>query len=200
MDVPAAVRTILGSASIRLATAGTGYAECMSDHESTSAPTPSRDEHVAKLVELTKDSRFCMFTTVDADGTLISRPMTRQDLDLDTQMWFIATRDSRKVAQIRANPSASLTVSTNTSWVSLSGTAEVIDDLAKLKELWNTFAEAWLPEGPEDPNAILIRVDVHGAEYWDSPGGRVATAFNFVKAKVTGGQYDGGDNQTISGL
>ena len=42
----------------------------------------------------------------------------------------------------------------------ITGRAEVVDDDAKLKELWNTFAEAWLPEGPEDPNATLIRVDV----------------------------------------
>lgn len=166
-------------------------------HDQTS---DDRHEHLAKLVELTKDSRFCMLTTVDADGTLISRPMTRQDVDLDLQLWFIATRDSRKVAQMRANPSASVTVATDTSWVSLAGRAEVVDDLDKLKELWNTFAEAWLPEGPEDPNAILVRVDVQGAEYWDNPGGRISTAFSFVKAKVTGQPYDGGKNETLTNL
>ena len=46
------------------------------------------------------------------------------------------------------------------SWVAVTGTAAVVDDLDKLRELWNTFAEAWLPGGPEDPNAVLIHVDV----------------------------------------
>lgn len=169
----------------------------MSESENTSQ---DHRKHLDKLIELTKDSRFCMLTTVDADGTLISRPMTRQDVDVDLELWFIATRDSRKVAQLRANPSVSVTVATDTSWVSLAGHAEVIDDLGKLKELWNTFAEAWLPEGPEDPNAILLRVDVHGAEYWDNPGGRIATAFSFVKSKVTGQPYDGGENETLTHL
>lgn len=159
-----------------------------------------RDDQLAKLVDLTKESRFCMLTTVDHDGTLVSRPMSRQDVDLDVELWFIATRDSRKVSQIRANPSASVTVTSNTSWVSLAGTAEVVDDLDKLKELWSTFAEAWIPEGPEDPNAILIRVDVSTAEYWDNPGGRIASVVSLVKSKVTGKPYDGGENEVVTGL
>lgn len=158
------------------------------------------DDQLTKLVELTKDSRFCMLTTVDHDGTLVSRPMSRQDVDLDVVLWFIATRDSRKVSQIRANPSASVTVSGDSSWVSLSGTAEIVDDTAKLKELWSTFAEAWIPEGPEDPQAILIRLDVSTAEYWDNPGGRISSVISLVKSKITGQPYDGGENETLTGL
>lgn len=160
----------------------------------------NRDDQLAKLVELTTDSRFCMLTTVDDTGALVSRPMTRQEVDLDVELWFIATRDSRKVAQIRANPTASVTVSSDSSWVSLSGTAEVVDDTAKLTELWSTFAEAWIPDGPEDPNAILIRFDASTAEYWDSPGGRVASVLAFAKSKITGKPYDGGDNEVVTGL
>lgn len=36
------------------------------------------------------------------------------------------------------------------------------------------------------------------AEYWDSPGGRLATVLSLVKAKVTGRPYDGGENETVS--
>lgn len=150
------------------------------------------------LVELTRDSRFVMLTTVDSGGTLVSRPMARQDVDLSTELWFIATRDSRKVGHIQANSTVSVTVSSATSWVSLAGKAEVVDDTEQLRELWSTFAEAWIPEGPEDPNAILIRVDVESAEYWDNPGGRVATAISLVKSKITGQPYDGGDHAKIA--
>jgi len=61
----------------------------------------------------------------------------------------------------------------SSSWVSVSGTAEIIRDQLKARELWNPFVEAWLPEGPQDPNIVLIRVQADTAEYWDSPGGRV---------------------------
>ena len=153
---------------------------------------------IERLVDLTQDSRFCMLTTVDSGGTLVSRPMARQEVDVAAELWFIATRDSRKVGHIQADPTVSVTVSTDTSWVSLAGRAEVVDDLEKLRELWSTFAEAWIPDGPEDPNAILIRVDVESAEYWDNPGGSVATAISLVKSKITGEPYDGGDHAKIA--
>ena len=47
----------------------------------------------------------------------------------------------------------------SSSWVSLSGTAAVVDDRAKLAELWNTFTDAWMEGGPENPNNVLIKVD-----------------------------------------
>lgn len=162
--------------------------------------TPTREEHLAKLVELTNDSRFVMMTTTDQDGHLVSRPMSRQEVDVDADMWFIATRDSRKVAHLRANPTAGVTVTTSSSWVSLSGSAEVVDDVDKLKQLWSTFAEAWLPGGPEDPNAILIHVDVETAEYWDNPGGRVSSLISLAKSKATGKPYDGGENEVVTDL
>ncbi len=158
------------------------------------------DADTDKLVELTKDSRFVMLTTTDSEGHLVSRPMSRQDVDLDADLWFIATRDSRKVAHIRANPVVGVTVTSQSSWVSISGRAEIVDDVEKLKEYWSTFAEAWIPEGPEDPNAILIHVDAETAEYWDSPGGRVASLISLVKSKATGKPYDGGDHATVTDL
>ena len=159
----------------------------------------SDDDH-AKLVELAKDSRFVMLTTTDGDGHLVSRPMSRQEVDLDADLWFIATRDSRKVAHLRANPTAAVTVTGSSSWVSLAGTAEVVDDTAKLEEMWSTFAEAWIPEGPQDPNAILIRFDAESAEYWDNPGGRVSSVISLVKSKLTGEPYDGGENEVVTDL
>lgn len=158
------------------------------------------NEEITTLVDLTQDSRFCMLTTTDDDGTLVSRPMARQDVDLDVVLWFIATKDSRKARHITARPDVAVTFSSETSWVSLAGTAEVVDDLDKLRELWSSFAEAWIPEGPEDPNAVLIRVDAKTAEYWDNPGGRVSTLVSLVKSKVTGQPYDGGDHEVVENL
>jgi general stress protein 26 len=105
-------------------------------------------------------------------------------------MWFISARDTRHIEDIRTNPEVSVTFSSRDSWVAVVGRAAVVDDTAKLEELWNTFAEAWLPGGPEDPNAVLIRVDVDRAEYWDTPGGKVASLLSFAKAKLTGNTYD----------
>ena len=44
---------------------------------------------------------------------------------------------------------------------------------------------------------MLIKIHAHGAEYWDTPGGRIASVISFVKAKVTGEPYDGGENERV---
>ncbi len=153
---------------------------------------------VAKVAELAKDIRIGMLTTQDDAGTLISRPMAQQEVEFDGDLWFFAERDSRKVKQINANPQVGVTLTSNDTWISLHGSAHVVNDPEKAKELWNTWVEAWMPRGPEDPGVVLIKVTPETAEYWDSPGGRVASVLSLVKAKVTGQPYDGGENERVS--
>ncbi|WP_395695446.1 pyridoxamine 5'-phosphate oxidase family protein [Nocardioides sp.] len=141
------------------------------------------------LLELLEDIPIGMLTTFGPDGPR-SIPMARQQVEPTAELWFITTRDSAHTRAVQAEPRVSLTFSSRESWVAVYGTAAVVDDGDRLAELWNTFAEAWLPGGPEDPNAVLLRVDVHSGEYWDSPGGRIATLLSFAKAKLTGDTYD----------
>src|SRR3954447_14971352 len=148
-----------------------------------------------KLVELMDDMHVAMMTTLGPEGVR-SVPMARQQVEPDAEMWFITARDTDHVRSIEADPRVALTFSLRDAWVAATGTATVVDDETKLRELWNTFAEAWLPGGPEDPNAALIRVDVDRAEYWDTPGGRVASLVSFAKTKLTGDTY-GADHGVV---
>ncbi len=142
-----------------------------------------------KLVELLKDMPIGMLTTFGAEGPR-SVPMARQEVDPSAELWFITARDTAHVRALQSEPTVALTFSARDSWVALSGRASVVEDQAKLEELWTTFAEAWMPEGPQDPNAVLLRVDVEQAEYWDTPGGKVASLLSFAKTKLTGETYD----------
>ncbi len=153
-------------------------------------------DQTRKVTELLKDERIGMFTTTAPDGTLTSRPMALQEVEFDGDLWFFASRTSRKVAHLTANPQVNVATIGSSSWVSLTGHATVVDDLATKKELWNAVVEAWFPNGPEDPDVVLLRVDAASAEYWDTPG-RVATALSFAKAKLTGQRYSGGENERV---
>lgn len=153
---------------------------------------------VQKVAKLAKGIRVGMFTTIDEQGHFVSRPMSQQEVEFDGDLWFFAERDSRKVAQLSANAASSLTLSSNDTWISLSGSAQVINDLAKARELWNPYIEAWLPQGPEDPSVVLIKFTSDTAEYWDTPGGRISSVISFVKAKATGERYSGGENETVT--
>lgn len=155
------------------------------------------DDSTARLAELLKKFRIAMLTTVDADGALISRPMAVQETEFDGDLWFFAERGSRQVEQLHLNPAVGVALSSNGAWVSVSGTAEVVEDNAKAHELWNSAVEAWFPNGPDDPNVVLLKVHADGAEYWDSPGSRVATLLSYAKSKLTGKRPDVGENERV---
>jgi general stress protein 26 len=142
-----------------------------------------------KLVELLSDMPIAMLTTLGPDGPR-SVPMARQEVEPDAELWFITARDTDHVRAVQQEPRVVLTFSSRDAWVAATGRAQVVDDDAKLAELWNTFAEAWLPGGPEDPQAVLLRVDVEQAEYWDTPGGKIASLISFAKTRLTGDTYD----------
>ena len=154
-------------------------------------------EDTRKVAELLKGQRFGFLTTTTPEGKLTSRPMTLQEVEFDGDLWFFAERGSHPVQHVRTSPQVNVGVGSGGTWVSLTGHASVVDDVAKKKELWNGGVEAWFPQGPEDASVVLIRVDGDSAEYWDSPGGRLATAFSFVKAKATGRRIDSGENEKV---
>ena len=164
--------------------------------DSSSQAQPDQPERQEKVRDLIKSTRVAMLTSLDADGTMVSKPMATQDVEFDGDVWFIAERASHKVANIEARPRVNVTYSSGSSWVSLSGTAAVVDDHAKLTELWNTFTDAWMEGGPDNPNNVLVKVTATGAEYWDSPGSKVTQLINLVKAKATGKRFEG-DNETV---
>jgi general stress protein 26 len=154
-------------------------------------------EDTRRVAEIVKNHRFGMLTTRDPFGSMVSRPMAMQEVEFDGDLWFFAERGSRKVDHIGAHPQVNVAMSASDSWVSLTGEAAVVEDVARKRELWNGGVEAWLPQGPDDDGVVLIRVESTSAEYWDTPGGRIATAISFAKAKLTGERFEGGDNERV---
>jgi general stress protein 26 len=154
-------------------------------------------EQTQKVAELIKGQRFGFLTTTTPDGTLTSRPMTLQEVEFDGDLWFFAERDSNPARHITTSPQVNVGVGSGGSWVSLTGRALVVDDPAKKRDLWNSAVEAWFPQGPDDDSVVLLKVEGDSAEYWDSPGGRLATVFSFAKAKVTGRRIEAGENEKV---
>ena len=165
------------------------------------APSPvlSREESIAKLGHMIKGIRIAMFTTIDKDGKMTSRPMATQAQDFDGSLWFFTKLDSGKVKCIEHNHHVNVAYSdaSTSKFVSVAGLARRVDDLAKKKELWNPMLKAWFPDGFEDPEVALICVDVDSAELWDSPG-RLVNLVGMAAAIATGKQFKGiGDNEKI---
>ena len=154
-------------------------------------------EDTRKVAELLEGERIGFLTTTAPEGRLTSRPMALQEVEFDGDLWFFTDRDSTVVAQIHHRPAVNVTVADSSEWVSLNGTASVVEDTEKKRELWNKVVEAWFPDGPDADHVVLLRIQAESAEYWDTPGGRVATAVSLAKAKVTGKPYSGGENEKV---
>lgn len=143
-----------------------------------------------KITSLLEDFRFGMFTTIDG-GKPIARPFTIQEVEDGGDLWFLVSKQSSAVQQLAADPRAGVALSSNDSWVSLTGTAQVVDSQERVDRYWSPVVEAWFPDGKDDPSVTVLKFSADGGEYWDTPGSRVATAIAFVKAKVTGEPIEG---------
>ena len=159
----------------------------------------SHEEQVEKIGELIKDVRIAMLTTACPDGSLRSRPMATQNEKFDGTVWFFTRSDSGKVHEIQDEQHVNISYSDAGSqvYVSVSGTARLNHDRAKIDELWSPVAKAWFPDGKDDPQLALIEITVDSAEYWDSPAAAVVKLVGFAKAIVTGKTYNPGENEKV---
>jgi general stress protein 26 len=117
---------------------------------------PEQDER--KFQELLHGVRTVMLTTITPEGRLHARPMGVH-LGEGGELWFITALDAEKADDARREEQVNVSVTKGDDlWMSIAGTATVVRDRAKLKELWNPFVEAWFPNGADDPNMGLLRV------------------------------------------
>ena len=153
-----------------------------------------------KVREMIKDMDFCMLTTVDENNDLHSRPMSLNgEVDPAGNLWFFTRDFTPKVFEVKRTPKCNVSFADpdNHRYVSISGSAQLIKDKAKIKELWKPQFKAWFPNGTDEPDIALLRVELEKAEYWDSPGGTVAQVISFVSALVTGQSADWGENKKV---
>jgi general stress protein 26 len=153
-----------------------------------------------KVRDLIKKIDFCMLTTVDDNHDLHSRPMSLNgEVDNEGNLWFFTSATSHKVSELTRTPkcNASFANPEDSRYVSISGKAELVQDKAKIKELWKPELKAWFPKGIDEPDLALIRLGIEKAEYWESPSSTVAQVVSFVSALVSGEQADWGENKKL---
>ncbi len=160
------------------------------------------NDHYRKLGELIKEVKIAMLTTVTAEGSLRSRPMATQKTEFDGDLWFFTGASSPKADEIEQDSNVNLSYASpeSNTYVSASGTAQVVQDKERAKELWNPIMKAWFPKGLDDPNLALLRVRVEEAEYWDFSSSTMVQIAGFVKALTTGKKYEAssGEHEKIT--
>lgn len=145
----------------------------------------NRAESLHKVGELLKGIPVAMLVTRSGDGTLRARPMATLEAEFDGTLWFFSADHSNKVSELAQSPEVGLVYGdpSGQRYASLSGRAEVVRDPDKARALWSPLYREWFPQGLEDPELVLLKVEVSRAEYWDSPGmlgtvGRIFAGFS----------------------
>lgn len=161
---------------------------------------PQKNEQLEKVRKMIGDIRIGMMTTVNEEGRLMSRPMAAMQLDEDGSLWFFTNKSAPKVAQIEQHDrqvNVSFANVSDSDYVSISGTAEELDDRAKIDELWNPQAKAWFPKGKDDPDLTLLKVHTDMAEYWDANDSTMVRLFEQARAALTSTTPKIGENKKI---
>lgn len=124
--------------------------------------------------------------------------MCQSDFD-DGCLWFFTRSDSPKARQVDADHQVNVafTDAGDNTFVSLSGSAERVDDRAAIDAHWNEMVKVWFPDGKQDPQLQLLEINVQQAEYWDAPSSRMVIAFELLKARATGEQPDMGEHRKM---
>jgi general stress protein 26 len=163
-------------------------------------------EKLDTLYELIDDMEIAMFTTRRADGHLVSRPMATQRRATGADLWFVTDRRSEKLVEIGNDPLVNLAYYKDRTkeWVSISGRAKIVDERAKVNELYAPDWRAWFgDEGgpqdgtPDDPRIVLIGVDVELAMFLHLNKPQPVVLYEVVKGMVTGKKPDLGEPQSL---
>ena len=148
---------------------------------------------IQRVWDLMRKIGFAMLVTRDGDK-LRARPMSAY-LDRDNSaILFLTDARRHKDEEIARDPHVNLSFADagKQKYVSVTGTAAISNDRARIRQLFSTPAKAWW-DSAEDPDIRVLEITPDDAEFWDSPG----TVISYVKmaaAVATGTRPDMGDD------
>lgn len=163
-------------------------------------------DRIEELYDLIDDIEIAMLTTRRPDGNLVSRPMATQDRAPGADLWFVTARGAPKLEEIAHDPHVNLayTRKGGREWVSISGTARISEDRARIRQLYRDDWKIWFADeggsrdgGPEDPRFVLIGVHIDSAQYLTLDKPAPLAAFEFLRARASGDEPDLGEVERV---
>lgn len=102
-------------------------------------------------------------------------PMTAQlDRDADHAIWFFTSRDNRFAA--KGGATATFAAKGHDVFARFAGVLSEETSRERLDKQWSNFVEAWFPGGKDDPNLLMLRMDLGDASIWAGEMGLLGVA------------------------
>lgn len=150
-------------------------------------------EAVTKIKTLIESAKSCFFCTIGYGGLSNGvRPMSVQQVDDKGNCWFLSANDSNKNKELEVDDTVDLYFqgSAHSDFLHLSGVAEVSEDKAKIKELWEPILKTWFTGGENDPRISVIKFVPHAGYYWDNKHGMVVAGAKKIVGAISGKTLD----------
>ncbi len=134
--------------------------------------------------EKISEIKFTMLVTHDDQGAMQARPFTTQAAGRDGAVWFFTGMDSDAVADVQGDANVLLCYADTSKnrFISSAGTATLSHDRHLIEELWNPIYTAFFPKGMNDPQLVLLRVEISRADIWDSEKSKMGQMLTIAKA------------------
>ena len=161
-----------------------------------------------KLYSMIDDLEIAMMTTRRPDGHLESRAMATQKHAAGADLWFVTAEGSQKLSDLQFDPHINLAYYKDSSreWISVSGTASIVRDRQKIRELYAPDWKIWFAGAgdprhgtADDPRMVLIAVDVHAAVFLEVDKPRPVILYEMVKGFFTGREPELGRMHEVGG-
>jgi general stress protein 26 len=158
----------------------------------------AENPHLDRVWQVIERVGVCMLTTL-SDGGFRARPVEPRPDRATGVIWVVTDRRSGKEHEIEAEHDVGMTFidAKEKAYLSITARAEVLPDHAKAAEVWRFTDNLWW-KGPDDPNVCVLRITPLTAELWDGPASSAVAAFEFVKARLTGGKPNLGENRKVT--
>jgi general stress protein 26 len=146
------------------------------------------EEAVKKFKKLVEEINICMFITNNTDQGEHTRPMATIEVEENGTLWFFTDIRSIKVEEVTMDKQVHLTYAHpgKDSYIDVWGTSSIVTDRQTIKDKWKPVVKAYFPEGAEDPNLALMKIQPTSVYYWESETGKMVQFFKMAAAAVTG--------------
>ena len=154
---------------------------------------------IDRVWDIVEKVGIAMLTTQFAGG-LRARPLeARPDREAGI-IWFLTDVRSEKDAEVANSPDIGLVFidCRENAYLSITGRAEILHEPERAAAIWKVTDQVWWPGGADDPTLRVLRIEPRTAELWDGPSSSIVAAFEFAKARLTGGKPNLGENRKIT--
>lgn len=140
-----------------------------------------------KFKKLVNEINVCMFITNNRENDH-TRPMATIEVEDNGTLWFYTDIRSIKVEEVSMEKNVHLVYAHpgKESYLDVWGKATVVTDKQTVVDKWSPIVKAWFPDGVNDPNLGMLKVEPSNLYYWDAETGKMVQLLKIAASVVTG--------------